>query len=381
MEDIQINIPDEPVVVGLMSGTSLDGLDIVSVRFKKADDKWSYAILKSETIPIPDVFLEHFELIFRMNGADLNLLSLQVGNWMGDEVAEFIRKLDVAPHFISSHGHTVFHQPEKKLTIQIGNPWAIHQKTGLPVVSDFRSLDVVLGGQGAPLVPIGDQQLFGDFAACVNLGGISNISYESAGKRIAYDIGPCNMVFNFLAKKLGRDFDRGGSIARSGGLCLPYYNYLKNLDYFKQPGPKSLGYEWVKAKILDSFNQWYADPEDLMHTSVQHTADSIAGVIQREVNQGGRILFTGGGTFNTYLMEEIKARLHSSHDVHIPPDEVIHFKEALVFAFLGLLKLRGEVNVLSSVTGATFDSCSGIIYQGIRNPKKKRKKRKSANPD
>ncbi|NQV03341.1 MAG: anhydro-N-acetylmuramic acid kinase, partial [Bacteroidia bacterium] len=264
---------------------------------------------------------------------------------------------------------------------QIGKGAAIAAETGLPVVCDFRSTDVALGGQGAPLVPIGDQLLFTDYHYCLNLGGFANISFVQEGKRIAYDICPANMVLNTLANQAGQAFDDNGNMARSGKILPGLLESLNHLSYYHQPAPKSLGKEWVESTInplLDPLIQHPAtlslrgaeaarEPkqerrgnkiQDLLHTFCEHIA--IQAGNNTGINRVDKLLITGGGAMNSYLVERI--RHYAAPQIILPDLQTIHFKEALIFAFLGLLRWRNEINILSSVTGAKRDSVGGAIY-------------------
>ena len=254
---------------------------------------------------------------------------------------------------IASHGHTVFHQPERGITVQIGSPAHIKAVTGLPVISDFRSLDVALGGQGAPLVPAGDLLLFGEYDYCLNLGGIANISFTSAeNERLAFDVTFCNMVLNYLAARKGMAYDEGGQMAGSGSLIKELQAALMEWSYYDQKGPRSLGFEQVSADIFPLLQ--YEGVSDVLHTCVLHVAHKIAECCKTP----GRMLITGGGAHNTFLHEQIQHAL-SGVEVVYPEPWLVDYKEAIVFSLLGALRVWGKENVLSSVTGASADSVSG----------------------
>ena len=262
---------------------------------------------------------------------------------------------------VCSHGHTILHQPQNGITLQIGNLPEIAKLIGQTVVCDFRVQDVTLGGQGAPLVPIGDRILFSDYDYCLNLGGFSNVSFEQNGSRIAFDISPVNTVLNFYANKLGLDYDNKGTISKSGKLNFDLLNELNALDYYKKPFPKSLGFEFVKESILPLMESYDIPPEDKMRTFIEHITFQIAMALP---SKKGRLLATGGGAYNDFLMERMQFHLPQI-EIIIPDKKTIEFKEALIFALLGVLKIRNEINVLASVTGAKQNHSSGVILRRI----------------
>ena len=257
------------------------------------------------------------------------------------------------------HGHTILHQPQNGFTLQIGNLPKIAKIINEKVVCDFRVQDVQLGGQGAPLVPIGDRILFSEFDYCLNLGGFSNVSFEENGNRMAFDISPVNTVLNFYANKLGLDYDDKGKIARSGKVNSDLLNELNALDYYKKSFPKSLGFEFVKEVVLPLIEKHSIKAEDKMHTFTEHIAVQTNLAL---AEKNGKMLITGGGAYNDFLIERMQFHLPKI-EIFIPENKTLEFKEALIFALLGVLKLRNEINVLSSVTGAKSDHSSGIIYK------------------
>lgn len=336
-----------------MSGTSLDGVDLAYVEFQKTE-KWTFHLGESTTIPYTDKWLKKLQLLPTQNAETIKQTDTEYGAYLGSLVHSFVKKNKLEVDFIASHGHTIFHQPEKGHTLQIGNGQALANSCKQMVICDFRSLDVALGGQGAPLVPIGDQLLFSNYNYCLNLGGFSNISYQSKGIRKAYDICPVNIVLNELAQKLGKPYDESGTIARNGKIIPKLLEQLNALDYYQQKAPKSLGKEWVDLHISPLLKE-HKNIADLLHTCTEHAAYQMGKVLQR-----GNCLVTGGGAFNTFLMERLKH--HSKSELHIPPKEIINYKEALIFAFLGVLRHRNEVNCLRSVTGAKRDCSGGVIF-------------------
>lgn len=345
-------------VIGLMSGTSLDGLDIAYCSFTLQNKKWSFSLKKAATIKYGKPWLKKLSGAHHLSTEELLLLHNEYGSFLGISVAEFIKKYGIRKvDFISSHGHTIFHQPEHNFTFQLGNGAAIVARSGLPVVCDFRSLDVLLGGQGAPLVPIGDRLLFSEYTHCLNLGGIANISHENKGKRIAFDICPVNIALNYLAGYLNKEYDKDGEIASKGTVSDSVLKKLNALPYYKSAPPKSIGREWVEEKFLPVIDKWHAPVEDKIATVTEHVAMQVANAIE---DKKAKVLVTGGGAFNKYLVKRIRAL--SAANVVLPGKEIINYKEALVFALLGVLRWRGEVNCLKSVTGASENNSGGAIY-------------------
>ncbi|WP_373520545.1 anhydro-N-acetylmuramic acid kinase [Aquiflexum sp.] len=348
-------------VIGLMSGTSGDGLDIVFCEFEKKD-RWNFTIIDADTVPFPKKLGKKLKKSHLLNGQKLSLLDVEFGSWSGDQVKYFLTKKSHSAQAVASHGHTVFHQPSKKLSLQIGNGWALHQSSGLPVINDFRMLDVQLGGQGAPLVPIGDQYLFGEYDYCINLGGIANISMDFDGKRIAFDICPFNLLLNHFAEICGKTFDKNGKLARKGKILPKVLKALNKLPFYKKEGAKSLGREDLEdyLKILELSGEF--KPENILHTLVVHYVEQINAVLQPIPGKKPTILITGGGAYNAFFMEMLQTELTENFEFIAPNNTLINFKEALLFAFLGVLRIRGEVNCLASVTGASRDNCGGTVY-------------------
>lgn len=343
--------------IGLMSGTSLDGLDIAYCVFTISDSLWSYQIVQTRTISYPNQILGRLNKSTQLIGVDLSLLNIELGKWIGREVSKFIEEHNLSIDLIASHGHTVFHQPNKGLTLQIGDGQQIFNSCGVTVVNDFRSKDVSMGGNGAPLVPIGDLLLFNEYDACLNLGGIANVSYSENSQRIAYDIVPVNIVLNMLAQQLGKPFDNLGDIARGGVICPKLLHQLNQLSYYKKDPPKSLGYEWVEKHVFPIVEQSSISIQDQLSTLVEHIAIQLSQNLP-----AGKTLITGGGTYNIFLIERLGSLTSNNHTLVIPNNSIVEFKEAMIFAFLGVLRLRNDINCLSSVTGASEDSSSGLIY-------------------
>ena len=338
-----------------MSGTSLDGLDICYAKFQNITN-WEFEILKTETIPYSPEWKNRLQNAILLSAEDLLALDKEYGFYLGEKTQEFISKNNITDlDFIASHGHTVFHQPQRKFTLQIGDGRAIKLTTKKPVIYDFRSQDVLMGGNGAPLVPIGDELLFSQYDACLNLGGFSNISLQKNHQRIAFDISPVNVVLNYFAEKLGKNYDENGDFARNGAINFKILEQLNALTFYQKSAPKSLGVEFVNSVVFPLLKD--ETPENIIATFTEHIAEQIAKVFND--NQLKTVLVTGGGTFNTYLLEKIRGK--SQTELIVPDENIINFKEALIFAFMGVLRLRNEVNVLCSATGSSENHCSGIL--------------------
>jgi anhydro-N-acetylmuramic acid kinase len=297
-------------------------------------------------------------------GAELVRTDHLYGRYLGELVRDFIRDNDLQPSFVASHGHTIFHEPAQHLTLQIGHGAYLAAAAGTPVVCDFRTLDIALGGQGAPLVPIGDRLLFKDYDFCLNLGGIANISFETSQGRLAYDIGACNMLLNTLANQKGLEYDANGELARQGNLSPDLLSQLNRPAFFQAPYPKSLGKEWVDQHSLATLLAADLPVEDKLHTACRHIAYQIGQAVRQAAGAGDqqKLLLTGGGAHNQFLVELIRQELPPRVAAVVPESQLINFKEALIFAFLGLLRWQQTPNCLQQVTGARHDNIGGAVY-------------------
>ena len=351
-------------VLGLMSGTSLDGLDLAYCHLWQTNSNaWDFKILKAKTISYSQEWKSKLKNAISLSETAHEMLDLEYGKWLGIQAKNFIQTHNLVIDFIASHGHTSHHRPEDSYTFQLGNGQELANASNQKVVCDFRSLDVKLGGQGAPLVPIGDELLFNNYDFCLNLGGISNISFKKEGKRVAYDIGLANMPLNYISKKIDLEYDNGGKLAASGKLDDKLYSQLNDLTYYKLPFPKSTGYEWFIKEIVSLIKSSSNSTQDLLHTFIHHNCQQIAiSVNANKEIENNKILVCGGGALNDFFIDVLTQKLSSSTKVIIPSKQLINFKEALVFGLMGVLKIRNEINVLSSVTGASKDSCSGVIF-------------------
>lgn len=347
----------EATAIGLMSGSSLDGLDIALVRFQYDGNNYDFSILDADTLPYSDEWKQQLADAFHKQPNELDALDKAYGKYLGEQVKQFVASRHAKPDFVTSHGHTIFHKPEQHYTLQIGDGQALADACGLTVVNDFRTEDVLKGGQGAPLVPIGDTLLFGDYDICLNIGGIANVSYDDEGKRMAYDICMANQALNYLANLEGLPYDKDGALAQSGEMEITLLKKLNHDPYYGLFPPKSLGREFFETRQKDLLTG--LSTADMLATFTEHIALQIALAVS--ILPKGKMLVTGGGAKNKFLIERIQAR--SYHQVVVPDTQIVDYKEALVFALLGLLRMEGRANVLASVTGAPTDSCSGKIWK------------------
>lgn len=342
---------DSLTILGLMSGTSLDGVDLALCRI--SDEGRKYKILRAKTIPYTQDWKNKLKAAEKSSGEELAQHDREYGKLLGQLCKEFLR--DDKPDYIASHGHTIFHDPAHGYTFQSGSGSEIARITGFTTVNDFRSTDVALGGQGAPLVPIGDALLFSKYTYCLNLGGFINVSFDDNGTRRAYDIAPLNYVLNAIARQMGMEYDSGGKVAAKGKYNVMLGEKLDALPYYSQSPPKSLGREWVEKNIFPLLAGTIS-PADHLHTFCKHAAKQVGIACPNE----GKMLVTGGGAYNNFFIGEL--RKNCKAEIVIPDDETIQFKEALIFALLGYLRVHNRVNALASVTGASRDSCGGTIH-------------------
>ena len=345
--------------IGVMSGTSLDGLDIAYIKFT-VDESINFEILNADTYEYTDAVKEVLKQAENFDTVRFLRFHNRVGEYIGEEVNRFIKANNINKvDFIASHGHTIFHQPENKFTFQVGSPAYITAITGITTIADFRTLDIALKGQGAPLVPIGDKILFKEYDYCLNLGGFANISTDINTVRIAYDICPVNIVINEFAKQKNKEYDNEGNMGKAGHINDMLLAKLNSIDFYHQTWPKSLGKEWVSKEFNNILNSVNIDFNDKLRTIYEHFSMQIARAIN--TGNGKSILITGGGAYNKFLIELIQQKTNKK--LIIPNTEIIEFKEALIFGFLGLLRYLGKDNTLASVTGAIKNSSGGGIYK------------------
>jgi anhydro-N-acetylmuramic acid kinase len=347
--------------IGLMSGTSLDGLDICLADYFFNNEKWSFTILSTSSVGYSSELKNRLQNSYYLSGRDLMLLDAEYGIWCGNRVKEFLNINKINPTSISvigSHGHTVFHEPARGFSTQIGNGAHIAAITGIKCVTNFRSADIARGGQGAPLVPIGDELLFSQFNKCLNLGGFANISFKHKGKRVAFDICPVNMVLNLLSERVGEPYDDNGSLARTGSVNGVLLNDLNSIPFYSLKGPKSLAKEWFISDFLPAIEKYPLSTNDILRTACEHIAIQIAKHTDASSNE--KLLITGGGAKNGFLVHLITSK--TSNNIIIPEVSIIDFKEALIFGFLAVLFLTNTPSCLTSATGASKSSIGGSLY-------------------
>ena len=342
-----------------MSGTSLDGIDLAELTFYWTQGKWQFEIGATATVPYTSAWVKLLQQAVDFSDKALTELNVAYTQLLGKTIFDFIAQHQLTKvDAVCSHGHTILHQPQNGFTLQIGNLPELAEYCQQKVVCDFRVQDVQLGGQGAPLVPIGDRFLFHEYTYCLNLGGFSNISFEQHGQRLAFDISAVNTVLNYYAQQQGWNYDDRGAFAKSGKLHQPLVEALNALPYYQQLPPKSLGFEYVKTILLPLMESFAIDAESKMHSFTEHVAYQIAAAL---TDKTGSLLLTGGGAYNDFLVERMQHYLPNLTLV-IPNKKTIEFKEALIFGLLGVLRLRNEINVLHSVTGARKDHCAGKVF-------------------
>ncbi|QES89490.1 anhydro-N-acetylmuramic acid kinase [Rhizosphaericola mali] len=355
--------------IGLMSGSSLDGLDIAMVEFEEVRGQWNYNVEAADTIAYSDEWKNKLQSATQMNARDYLHLHSEYGLYLGKLTQEFIENnhLEHRVQMIASHGHTTFHEPQNQFTAQLGDGAAIAAETNINVVSDLRALDVALGGQGAPIVPMGEKFLFPDYGYYLNIGGITNISIQSEDKIIAFDVAPANRILNLLAAKKGQEFDGDGNIAAAGKVDTALLTKLNSLDYYKNSGAKSLANDFGTDTIFPIIENAQLSTEDAMATYIEHIAMQIGYAVSANPRpkNSNKMLITGGGAFNAFLIKRISYFMKQyGIEVVIPEKDTVAFKEAIIMAFLGLLRWREENTTLATVTGASRNSIGGAIWMG-----------------
>jgi anhydro-N-acetylmuramic acid kinase len=358
--------------IGVMSGSSLDGLDIVFTELHENAGNWAFEILAAACYEYAEEWKDKLRSATSLNALDYQLLHTAYGHYLGAEINRFIdeNNLHYKVGLIASHGHTTFHVPSKKMTAQLGDGAAIAAVTGLPVVSDLRALDVAFGGQGAPIVPIGEKLLLKDYDLFLNLGGIANVSFKLPDQYIAFDVCPANKVLDLLSSLVNKGYDAGGQMAATGNVHAGLLQKLNELDYYHQPYPKSLANDFGTDVIYPLIKSFGLPHTDGLKTYTEHIVQQIKKSIdsidaQHPISSIGKLLVTGGGAFNTFLIQRLTEELSSSGiQVVVPDDKIVMYKEALIMALIGVLRWRQEYNVLSSVTGAERDSIGGAVWIG-----------------
>lgn len=344
---------NEHYVLGGMAGSSMDGFDMALIKFFSESNKWGFDLLACATIEYPDGLLEKLQKVHTVSLAEQQELDKELGIWFGHEVAAFIKDKKT-PDLVAIHGHTVVHKPQDGISWQLGDGKEIASVTGIKTVTDFRTKDLTYGGEGAPLVPVGDFELFDQYDACLNLGGIANVSIRN--KRTAGDICPCNQLLNHFARKLGLDYDHDGANASKGKVDDEFVERLASIPYFDLPFPKSLPNQFIPEETLENI-----EPLAGLSSSCEFIAYQVASSLKDINMPSPKLLISGGGAFNSYLVNELRNKL-IDWEVEIPSDDIVSFREALIFGFLGMKRIRGEINVLGSVTGASQDTSSGVVH-------------------
>lgn len=344
--------------LGLMSGSSLDGMDLAFCEFIYNNEKWDYKIIAAETFAYSEEWILKLKELPNSTAKEIIKSDIDFGILTANFANTFLKKNNLKPDLIASHGHTIFHEPQQKFTCQIGNGQTIAYQTGIKTISDFRTKDVLLGGQGAPLVPIGDKLLFSKYNFCLNIGGIANISFEEENNTKAFDICGANQILNHLSLQAGKAYDENGNIALLGKLNPELFNALNSDFYFSKPIPKSLSNQYVKSNFINLTNNFNCSLSDKLYTVVKHIVFQINKVIKNQ--KKGKLLITGGGAHNSFFVMALKRE--TKHEIILPNTITIDFKEALIFAFMGVLRNQNINNCMASVTGAKNDCSGGNIY-------------------
>ncbi len=357
-------------VIGVMSGTSMDGIDLAHCELTEQESgKWSYKIVAAKTYEYNDLWRLRLSKLRNQNALNVYKTDRYFGEYIGELINEFIAEHDLDVDLIGSHGHTIFHQPESNISYQIGSVSAIAAVTDIPTVGNFRALDVAKYGEGAPISGIGDTLLFSEYDVCLNLGGFANISTVTDDKPIAYDICPCNILLNRIAREFGQEYDEDGKIAEQGSIDYDLLSDLNSIEYYSLPHPKSLGREWINENFWYRVRNSDASKEDRMKTLVDHIAQQIGENIENLTSESStkKVLVTGGGAFNKSLIDHL--RTHTDAEIVVPESQLIDYKEALIFGLLGVLRIENKPNILSSYTGADSDSVAGELAGDFSNIK------------
>lgn len=344
-----------------MSGTSLDGLDVAACEFTYSFGKWNYQIHAAETYSYSKEWGQRLSSLEKQDALAFVQTDMEYGRLLGENANYFIKKHNFIPDYIASHGHTIFHQPFNGFTSQIGNGAALAAVSNKNVICDFRTKDVALAGQGAPLVPVGDKLLFSEYDYCLNIGGFCNISFDENEIRRAFDISPANMALNYFADKENLPFDKDGRLARKGTIQDDLFRALNTIDFYEKYTSKSLGKEWFDDIFLPVVFSFNYDNPDILATITEHIAFQISRTIKEQKNK--KMLMTGGGVKNKFLAERIAYYLPEM-ELIIPDELLIDYKEALIFAFLGCLRVKNQINCLQTVTGSKCDHIAGAVYLG-----------------
>lgn len=357
--------------IGIMSGSALDGLDIAYVHFNETAGAWDFEIKYAETFAYTDVWVNKLRDAVDLSALNYQLLHTEYGHYIGREINRFIdlHQLHHQVDLISSHGHTTFHIPEKLMTGQIGDGAAIAAITGLPVISDLRAMDVALGGQGAPIVPVGEKLLFPGYDILLNIGGIANVSLNTGEGYIAFDVCAANRVLNMLANDIGLEYDNDGNVAATGSVDRKALYDLNALEYYGKAYPKSLANNFGVEVIYPMLAG--IEINNALSTYVEHIAEQIMNSIRIICTEntfsahGKKLIVTGGGAFNIYLIERLQHYMNDMNiEIAVPEVNIVKYKEALIMALHGILRWREQTTVMASVTGASKDSIGGAMWIG-----------------
>ena len=350
-------------VLGIMSGTSMDGIDLALCSVHQNGENWNVNILKAITLPYNETWRVRLSQLKYQNPELYARTDVFYGRYLGELALAFQKESGLEIDLIASHGHTIFHQPQKWITAQVGDGATLYGTSGIPTVSNFRRADVAAGGQGAPLVTLGDELLFSEYDACLNLGGFCNVSLKTDSGRLSFDIAPCNIVLNRLARERKLKFDEGGKIAEPGNIIYPLLEQLNSIGYYKKSAPKSLGREWINKEfwhLVRDFDDHSL--EDRMKTLVMHIATQIAVALESNSSkplEEMKILVTGGGAFNDTLMDYLKSETDSN--IVVPDSQMVQYKEAMIFALLGAMRVKNLTNISGATTGASRSVIGGSL--------------------
>ena len=354
--------------IGVMSGSSLDGLDFAYVEFYIENKEWKYLLMDANCYPYSTEWINRLSDLHKASAYDYQLAHHELGQYIGECINQFIStyKINKKELIIGSHGHTIFHEPAKGFSSQIGCGGTISAITNCTTVSDLRTGDVALGGQGAPIVPIGERNLWSSYNMYLNIGGIANISVIQYKETIAYDICAANRVLNLLCHTINLDYDKDGLIARSGQLNNDLLTALNKVAYYQQPYPKTLNNSFGTDYIYTIIKEYNCTTEDALHTYTEHIAIQISNVLnhhQKSMDKPSQLLITGGGALNKYLIERIQYYISQDIKIVITTKLEIEYKEAIIMAFIGLLRVLNKTNILASVTGAKRNSVNGCVWK------------------
>ncbi|NJB85014.1 anhydro-N-acetylmuramic acid kinase [Lewinella marina] len=355
-------------VLGIMSGSSLDGIDLAVCTFQlnpaATDPVEEWSVVAADTVAYPAEWKDRLQRATECTTAELLRLDAELGDWIGQQAAAFLDEKP-RPGIVGCHGHTVYHEPELGYTLQIGHGARIAGHLGVPVVTDLRSADIAAGGQGAPLAPVADRHLFPQYAAFLNLGGIANFSLRlPSGDYAAGDVSGCCQIMDRLARETGAEYDDDGKLARSGHPLPELTAALDELPFHRRPSPKSLSNQWVVEELWPVIRDYPASAGDRLHTfSVW-----LAGAIRREISlqqapgaEPLSVLVSGGGAHNGFLMDQLNTQAENLHFT-AEPGPTTDFKEAALVALCALLRQEGLPNSLASATGADRDTINGALY-------------------